>query len=125
MTVRKSLLAATTLMTAVACAPAGDAEDPVLSRLAVGIKRDSALKILGEGAAPTDSIPNVQRREAYLVQGQPLEILFWSPVGVQNPAPAESTLRPVVLSGDMVIGWGWKFFDSVATVHDIRVKPRG
>lgn len=108
-----------------ACAPAGDAEDPTLSKLTVGINRDSALKILASAGASTDSLPNVQRREAYLVQGQPLEILFFAPGGVQTPAPAESTLRPVVLSGPMVIGWGWKFFDSVATVHDIRVKPRG
>jgi hypothetical protein len=124
MPVRPSFLAATALIAAAACAPAGEAEDPRLAKLAFGIKRDSMLKIIGEGAAPSDTIPNVQRREAYLIKGQPLEILFFSPSGVQSPAPAESTLRPILLAGDMVIGWGWRFFDSVAVANDIRVKPR-
>lgn len=126
MTARLSVIAAATLL-AFACAPAGEAEDTRLSQLTAGITRDSALRILGSGAPATDSLANVQRKEIYLISGVPMEILFYSPGGVTagtEPAPAESTLRPVVLHGDRVIGWGWVFFDSVANANDIRVKVR-
>ncbi len=106
-------------------APAGES-DPKLAQLSIGMRRDSVLMVLGPPTA-ADSLPNVYRKEMYLLEGTPTEILFYSPTGVKEgaePAPAESTLRPIVLRMGQVTGWGWAHFDSLARVNDIRVRIR-
>ena len=128
MRTRTSWLPTATLLVAAACAGAGEGDvekDPRLTQVTVGISRDSALRILG--ASSSDSLANIYRREVYLIQGQNLEILFYSPQGLkegQGAAAAESTLRPVVITGNSVAGWGWAFFDSVARVHEIKARVR-
>ena len=129
MRTRTSWLPTATLIAAAACAGAGEVgeTDPRLLQLTAGITRDSALRILGSGSSSGDSLANIYRREIYLVQGQNLEILFYSPNGLkegQGAAAAESTLRPVVITGITVAGWGWAFFDSVARVNEIKARVR-
>jgi hypothetical protein len=130
MRTRISWLPSATLIAVAACAGAVEGEvekDPRLLQMTAGISRDSALRILGSGSSTGDSLANVYRREIYLIQGQTLEILFYSPEGLkegQGAAAAESTLRPVVLTGNMVAGWGWTFFDSVARVNEIKARVR-
>ena len=119
--VSKRLLAASILV-AVACA--GEKEDARLEQLTVGIPRDSALRILNQGATSADSLANINRREMYLLDGRDVEILFFSPAGLKDAAVAESTLRPVVVTGGAVSGWGWTYFDSLARVHDIKARVR-
>lgn len=100
--------------------------DPKLTQLTTGIARDSVLRILGSVTAD-DSLPNVYRKEAYLLGGIPYEIFFYSPAGLKEgkePAAAESTLRPIVLRNGYVSGWGWTHFDSIARVNDIRIRIR-
>ena len=125
---RSRLLTAAGLAALAACSSPGAAgdSDPKLERLANGIDRDSVLRILGPATAD-DSLPNVYRKEVYLLGGIPHEILFYSPAGLKEgkePAAAESTLRPIVLRNGYVTGWGWSHFDSLARVYDIRVKMR-
>ena len=128
MRTRTSWLPVATLIAVAACAGAGEGNvetDPRLTQISAGMSRDSALRILG--ASSSDSLANIYRREVYLIQGQNLEILFYSPQGLkegQGAAAAESTLRPIVLTGHMVVGKGWAFFDSVARVNDIRARVR-
>lgn len=113
------------LLVSAACTPSDAETDPRLKQLTVGITRDSMLRIIGDGS--TDSLANVYRREAYLFNGVPLEIYFYHPGGLkegQGPAAAESTLRPIIVHGIQVTGWGWAVFDSVARTNDIRVKVR-
>lgn len=120
---RNSLLVAAALSLA-ACTPR-ESEDPRIQQLTSGITRDSALKILSGGSS--DSLANIYRREQYLLNGQMVEILFYSAAGLkegQGAAAAESTLRPVVVNAGTVSGWGWTYFDSVARANDIRVRPR-
>jgi hypothetical protein len=128
MRTRTSWLPTATLIAAAACAGAGEAEtDPRILQMTAGITRDSALRILGSGSSSGDSLANIYRREIYLIQGRNLEILFYSRDGLkegQGAAAAESTLRPVVITGNMVAGWGWAFFDSVARVNEIKVRVR-
>jgi hypothetical protein len=119
-----SLIPVLALLAAGACAPTGET-DPRLTQITMGIRRDSLLRILG--ASEADSLANIYRREMYLIGGSPMEILFYSPQGLkegQGAAAAESTLRPVILTNNQVMGWGWAFFDSVARVNDIRVRAR-
>lgn len=122
---RTTLLAAALISTA-ACATSESETDPRLSLLTVGMSREMALRVLGDSTSG-DSLSNIYRREAYLFNGQPLEILFYSRDGLkegQGPAAAESTLRPVVINLGRVTGWGWAHFDSVAREHEIRVRVR-
>ena len=119
-----SLIVAASLSIA-ACAGGESEKDPRILQLTAGINKDSALKILSGGSG--DSLANIYRREQYLLNGRMVEILFYSPEGLkegQGPAPAESTLRPVVLTEGTVNGWGWTFFDSVARVNNIKARVR-
>jgi hypothetical protein len=100
--------------------------DPKLAQLTIGMRRDSVLLVLGPPTAE-DSLPNISRKEIYLLEGMPYEILFYSPTGAKEgttPAPAESTLRPIVLRVGQVTGWGWAHFDSLARTNEIRVRIR-
>ena len=125
MRLRTPLVASATLIAMAACSRAPK-EDPRLDRLTVGMSREVALRVLGDSTS-TDSLANIYRREMYLFNGQPLEILFFSPQGLregQGPVAAESTLRPVVLNLSGVSGWGWTYFDSVARVNGIKARVR-
>lgn len=113
------------LLLAAACTPSDAGEDPRLTQLTVGITRDSMLRVINAGSP--DSMFNVYRRESYLADGVPLEIFFYHPGDLregQGPAATESTLRPIVVRGLTVTGWGWAHFDSVARANDIRARVR-
>lgn len=124
MRLRRSSLVISSLLVAVSCGPD---EDPRLERLTVGIDRDSVLRVLGNGSTAADSTPNVYRKEAYLLDGKLTEILFFSPDGAREGSGepvAEASLRPIVLQTNILTGWGWAYFDSLARIHDIRVRMR-
>jgi hypothetical protein len=123
----RTLLPAASLLALAACSSGPEGEsDPKLDQLTVGIARDSVLRILGPVTAE-DSLPNVYRKEAYLLDGMWTEVLFYSAAGLKEgkePAAAESTLRPITLVRGFVTGWGWTQYDSIARRHDIRVRIR-
>ena len=124
---RTTPLVAAALLAVASCAPSESESDPRLAKLTVGMSRDAVLRVLGDSATTGDSLANIYRTERYLFNGEPLEILFYSPQGLkegQGAAAAESTLRPVVMNLGRVTGWGWTHFDSVARVHDIRARVR-
>ena len=121
------LLPAAGLVALAACSPSepqGET-DPKLSGLKIGMRRDTVLLVLGPPTAE-DSLPNISRKELYLLEGVPFEILFYLPGAKEGatPAPAESTLRPIVLRVGQVTGWGWSHFDSLARNNEIRVRIR-
>jgi hypothetical protein len=118
---------AAAFLATVACSGGERETDPRLQELTAGIPRDSALRILTQGATSGDSLANIYRREMYLLDGKAVEILFYSRDGLkegQGAAAAESTLRPVIVTEGMVSGWGWAYFDSLARIHDIRARVR-
>lgn len=123
---RLALFLSSTLVVAAAACSSEAPQDPRISQLTVGMRRDSALMVLTDTSKGGDSLANIYRREMYLFNARPLEILFYSPDGAKEGTTtvAESTLTPVVLNESRVTGWGWSHFDSVARVNDIRIRAR-
>lgn len=102
--------------------------DARVKKLDEGITRDSVLTILRDGAAPVgaDSLPHVYEDAAYLVNGKKYEVFYYTKgdeVAGADSLPAKK-LTPIVLVDGSVKGWGWKYWDSVATSIKLPVKPR-
>jgi hypothetical protein len=95
--------------------------DSRIKQLTPGISRDSALKVVNEGAAG-DSLARVYKQETYLVDGQQLNVLFYNKDGIKQAS--DSTLAadaqtPIVTVNGKVTGWGWTHYDSVAKANNI------
>ena len=115
----------TTLMgiAALAAAACGDAR---LDKLSTGIPRDSALKVINEGAS-SDSMARVYKQETYLLNGKMTNVLFYNSDGIRQATdstlPAEKQ-TPIVIVDGKVAGWGWTYYDSVAKANNIPVPAR-
>lgn len=115
-TALRRMAPAVALLAAVAaCAPR---EDPRLKDLSVGISKDSAITVMG-GERPS-------RVDPYLIGGQYIEAMLFirpgtQPVGVDTLPDRERS--PVVVINGNVAGWGWGFWDSVATANKIPLSP--
>lgn len=110
--------AAGSLVLLVAIAACGPKEDPRLKDLSTGISKDSAIIVMG-GERPS-------RIDPYLVSGNYVESMLFirpgtEPVGVDTLPDRKRT--PVVVINGAVAGWGWAFWDSVATAHNIPLSP--
>ncbi len=106
-------------------AACGDAR---VKKLDEGITRDSVLTILRDGApaAGPDSLPHVYENAAYLVNGRNYEVFYYTKgdeVAGADSLPAKR-LTPIVLVEGSVTGWGWKYWDSVATSINLPVQSR-
>lgn len=96
----------------------GPGEDPRLQDLTVGISRDSTITVMG-GERPS-------RVDPYLVEGNYIESMLFirpgtEPVGVDTLPDRKRT--PVVVINGTLSGWGWNYWDSVATAHNIPLSP--
>jgi hypothetical protein len=115
----------TTLMgiAALAAAACGDAR---LDKLSTGIPRDSALKVINDGAS-SDSLARVYKQETYLLNGKMTNVLFYNSDGIRQATdstlPAEKQ-TPIVIVDGKVAGWGWTYYDSVAKANNIPVPAR-
>lgn len=100
--------------------------DANIEKLTVGIRRDSVLKILGQGSTATDTTPNVYREERYLQNGHMITMLLYTKTGKEEGVDTipDRELTPVVLLDDALTGWGWTHHDSVARANNIVIKPR-
>ncbi|MGH7711200.1 MAG: hypothetical protein ACREOG_07945 [Gemmatimonadaceae bacterium] len=108
----------TVLAAGAALVACGDAR---LRELKVGMTRDSVLIALG--SAPPDSEAFLFDKDQYIVDGKSIEVFYYDPksrLAFVDSVPGEE-LTPVVLLGGKVAGWGWDYWDSVAT--SIRVQP--
>jgi len=111
-----------TLALTAAC---GDAR---VKKLDEGITRDSVLTILRDGAPVVgpDSLPHVYENAAYIMNGRKYEVFYYTrgdEVAGADSLPAKK-LTPIVLVDGSVSGWGWQYWDSVATSFKLPVKPR-
>jgi hypothetical protein len=102
--------------------------DARVKKLDEGITRDSVLAILRDGAPAVgaDSLPHVYEDAAYLVNGHKYEVFYYTKgdeVAGADSLPAKK-LTPIVLVDGAVGGWGWQYWDSVATSIKLPVKPR-
>lgn len=98
----------------VAC---GDAR---LKELSTGMSRDSVLAALG--SSPPDSEKFIYDRNHYIVDSKLIEVFYYYPksrMAFVDTVPGDE-LTPVVLLNGVVTGWGWKYWDSVAAVINVR-----
>jgi hypothetical protein len=115
---RQQVLAAGIIMLAGSLAGCGDSR---IKQLTPGITRDSALKVINEGAAG-DSLARVYKQEMYLVNGKHLNVLFYNKDGVKQASDstlAANSQTPIVTVDGKVTGWGWTHYDSVAKANNI------
>lgn len=120
---RRVMSTALTGIATLASAACGDAR---LDKLSAGIARDSALKVINEGAS-SDSMARVYKQETYLLNGKMTNVLFYNSDGIRQAN--DSTLSaekqtPIVIVDGKVAGWGWTYYDSVAKANNIPVPPR-
>lgn len=110
---------ATTVFLA-ACGPS-DVGSAKLKTIPKASRREAVLSGMGTGplapTQPTDvpRIVNGFRRQMYITNGKTYEI-FWyreEPGTVNDPIVRERE-TPVVMEGDTLAGWGWKFFTPYA-----------
>lgn len=104
---------------AVAC---GDARVRDLDR---GIGRDSVLTLLGKGGPAGDSLANIYRHTAYLIQGKMFDVYFFDAKGRKHPETKDvppKELVPVVLVDGRVEGWGWPHMDRVTSQFGIQAR---
>jgi hypothetical protein len=122
-TARSAITASLACFATIALAACGDAH---IEKLSSGITRDSALKVINEGAGG-DSLARVYKQEVYLVDGKQLNVVFYNKDGVKQAS--DSTLAakkqtPIVIADGKVVGWGWPSYDSLAKAINIPLKPR-
>lgn len=109
-------------LAAVAACDGGDART---EQVTAGMSRDSALTVLASGAdeattaggAVPDSLRNVWRKTQYLVDGQMIEVLWYSASGEKWTAAdtvPKGRVIPVVLVDGKVVGTGRAAYDQVA-----------
>ena len=76
------------------------AKDARLESLAVGIPKDSAIKVMG--GTP-------QRTDPYLTNGQYLEAMYFPMQGKTGPdAVTDRKMSPVIAIDGKLAGWGWQ-----------------
>ena len=91
-------------------------DDSRLKNLTVGITKDSAALAMGGD-------PN--RTDPYLINGQYIQTMYYMRTGKTDSA--SRTLRrmaPVVSINGKIAGWGWPFWDSVASANRIPVPEK-
>lgn len=104
------------LLGAAAC---GDAR---IRKLDENISRDSALKILAEGAAPGDTQPHIYRESKYLVNGKNYRVAYFTSTDRKRLADSSANtpliefedLTPLVFVNDTLKAWGWDRWEVIA-----------
>lgn len=92
-----------------ACGPS----DARLKKLAVGIARDSVLKVM---------VPQAPDRiDRFIVNSHAIEALYFAPQGADSGSTPDRQMSPVVLVDGLLLAWGWKQWDSLATANRIVV----
>lgn len=114
------LLAGGAALVVVGC---GDAR---INSLTAGMSRDSALKVINEGATG-DSLARVYKQDVYLIDGKMLNVLYYNRDGIKQEADSalgRDALTPIVTVAGQVTGWGWAHYDSVASANNIATSPK-
>lgn len=100
----------------VGVAACGPGEDARVANLTVGISKDSVITAMG-GERPS-------RIDPYLTGGQYIESMLYfrpgaAPTATDSIPDRERT--PVVVINGLLTGWGWAYWDSVASANNIPV----
>lgn len=93
--------------------------DPRLEKLSRGISKDSALTILNDGAAPAPGVtPHAFGTGDMLVNSATYTVLYYSDKlgdGMTAADVKQSDVTPLVIQNGVLVGWGWEFFNTMAT----------
>ena len=90
--------------------------DSRFDKLTVGIPKDSALALIG--------VEKPARTDPYLVGGHYIEALYYAKPGADSTKVPDRELAPVIVVDGVLVGWGWKQWDSIATANKIEVEKR-
>lgn len=125
--VRRSALAVAAVAVAVLSAACGP--DKRVQALNTGITRDSVLSVISHDlkpGTPSDSFPNVYKRNRYLINGRNYEVLYFTPNDEKQGKDSVATkkLTPLVLVENKLVGKGWDVWDSVSKANKIPLEKR-
>lgn len=112
-------------------------QDKRVKELNTGITQDSVMSVISQNLKPgsgPDSMPNVYKKERFLVQGKTFEVLYFTSDNQKapppvNPDPKSDTvplkrLTPLVFFENRLVAKGWDAWDSVAAANKIQIsKP--
>jgi hypothetical protein len=102
--------------------------DSRVRSLSEGISKDSAFKVLGQGAPKGDSLPNMYKHGQYLVQGKMFDVYFFDPKNRKawtDAAVPDKELTPVIMIDRKVQGWGWGDMDEITEKYHIQARAPG
>jgi len=90
-----------------------EGSDPRLKKLAVGMPKDSVVATMGAKA---------KRVDPYLYNGRYIEAMYYPRPGKTDPNIEDRKMAPVVVINGKLAGWGWPYWDSVASSNHIPVQ---
>ncbi len=119
---RRFLAFATATLTLALLAACGDSR---VRSLELGISKDSVLKIIGEGAPPGDSLPNVYKRIQYFVDSKFFDIFLFDPKNRKSwldPLVTDKELTPIIVVQDKLEGTGWSYADELTAKYKLQIR---
>jgi hypothetical protein len=104
-------------------------QDKRVKAIDTGITRDSVMSVISHDLKPgtgPDSLPNIYKRDRYLIAGKNYEVLYFTSNDEKQGKDSVplSKLTPIVVLNNKVIGKGWGYWDSVSTANKIPVQKR-
>lgn len=122
---RYSSAARQVVVTALAAGVLAACGDSRVKDLTAGISRDSTFAIMGTTPTAADSIPNIHERGVYLIDGSMYEVLLFPRDGDAHKGESldDKEVTPLVFADGSLSGWGWSYWDSVATANKIPRRP--
>lgn len=122
-TIASSLAA--TVFFAAACG-SSDLGGDKLKEIKTGDTRAKVAEVMGTGpltsttGADSSRMMNGYRLQRYVNNGATHEILWYreAPGSIEDSLVA-ALVTPIVIVGDTVVGWGWRFFNKYATTNGL------
>ncbi len=113
------------IVLATACG-GGDIGSARLKALKTGDKLSHVVDVMGQGPftamTASDSLRIVSgyRLQKFLAKGTMHEVIWYRDSTGSIESPITKTAEtPVVIVGDTLVGWGWKFFDKYAQTNGL------
>jgi len=108
-----------------ACGPS-DVGASRLKSLETGADRSLVVSTMGNGplasnvAADAPRLISGFRRQAFIVNGRTIEVLWYREApGSLNDPILKTAETPIVIEADTLVGWGWKFYPQFAAENNI------
>lgn len=119
---RRALAFASATLMLTLLAACGDSR---VRSLELGISKDSVLKVIGQGAPPGDSLPNVYKRIQYFVDSKFFDIFLFDPKNRKawlDPLVLDKELTPIIVVQDKLEGTGWSYADELTAKYKLQIR---